>query len=157
MCYIELHAQIGYAAVLAHLKGWAPFAALLWFAAAPAANAANLAPAYVTKMCAKMQPELDLSRYAGRQVRVKHPGILQYAAPHYPNIAAHSIHRLVSVCVLVNEYGHPEQLKILYSSGYKKLDDAAYRAAQKTTFMPGTLNGQPIKMSTELDYAFDLK
>jgi TonB family protein len=120
------------------------------------AAAATLPPARVSAACSNRQPPVDLSRFAGTTAHIVHPRIAYRAFPNYPaSLITQAVHGLVSICVLVDEHGQPAKPTILYSSGSHALDTAALRAARATTFRPGTINGTPVTMPTELDYRFD--
>src|SRR5579864_8570252 len=99
--------------------------AAMFFVCFPlAAAAAAVPPTRATVACANMQPQVDLASF-GRTVHVQHPRIVQYTGPRYPNwLRGQSIHRLVSVCVLVDKSGRPSNAKVVSHSGYPALDNA---------------------------------
>ena len=43
------------------------------------------------------------------------------------------------------------------SSGHPALDEAAREGIAKCTFIPGTLNGQPVKSAMQMQYVWTLK
>jgi len=121
-------------------------------------EAALLPPAHVTAACSQLQPRIDLSQFGQTHFTVQHPRVMYRAYPNFPSSLLNApVHTLVSVCVLVSPSGEPTKPVILYSSGYRALDDAALRAARATTFAAGSINGKRLAMAAELDYRFDAK
>ena len=52
----------------------------------------------------------------------------------------------VMLRVLVSADGRAEQVDVLRSSGFDRLDESAKRAVRKWRFRPGTKNGEPQSM-----------
>ena len=61
---------------------------------------------------------------------------------------------MLSIQVLAD--GSVGTVKILQSSGYRRLDEAALQAARKTTFIPATRFGWNLDSETELSFTFRL-
>lgn len=62
----------------------------------------------------------------------------------------------VTLSIQVLSDGSVENIAILQSSGYRRLDEAALKAAKKTTFTPATQFGRNIDSETELSFTFRL-
>ncbi|MEN8254549.1 MAG: energy transducer TonB [Verrucomicrobiota bacterium] len=60
----------------------------------------------------------------------------------------------LSVGVLAN--GQPDDISVVQSSGYSRLDKAAIKAVQSTTFTPAKRFGRNIDSTTELSFTFRL-
>jgi len=64
----------------------------------------------------------------------------------------------VTLNVLVGPDGTVEDVKLVQSSGFARLDDAAIEAARnRSKFRPGTLDGKPAAMWFPYRYRFELK
>ncbi len=53
--------------------------------------------------------------------------------------------------------GTPGELRVVSSSGYRRLDEAAVAALRKSAFTPATKAGRPIRATTEWTFIFRLK
>jgi protein TonB len=58
--------------------------------------------------------------------------------------------------VLVSPSGEPEEISLLSSSGYKRLDSAARRALEDAEFSPATRGGNPVVDTKEIAFRFSL-
>lgn len=77
--------------------------------------------------------------------------------PSYPRISKNRGEEgsvLLEVQVLTD--GTTGMVKILKSSGYKRLDKAALEGAQRTTFIPASRLGQVVESTTQLSFTFRL-
>ncbi len=63
----------------------------------------------------------------------------------------------VVVNVLVDERGHPQQVKLQNSSGYDKLDQAALQAIQRWVFNPAVRGSQKVTAWTTVRVTFKLE
>lgn len=77
--------------------------------------------------------------------------------PAYPRIS----HRrgetgTVTLSIQVLSDGSVGNIALLQSSGHRRLDEAALKAARKTTFTPATQLGRRIDSTTELSFTFRL-
>lgn len=75
-----------------------------------------------------------------------------------PNYPAAEVQRSgegwVQLAMMVDPAGKPFEVTVEASSGNKVFEQAAVRAAEATTYNPGTLNGQPIESATKLKFTF---
>ena len=61
----------------------------------------------------------------------------------------------VVLLILVDEVGHPLQVRVEQSSGYERLDTAALKAAEKFRFRPYEVNGIPRTSQVRIPIGFD--
>jgi len=92
-------------------------------------------------------------------------GVIDYATPlyrinlppKYPRSARHrGLEGTVLVEVFVNIAGKVKELKLLKSSGYTILDNAALKAVRKWSFSPGSVNGTLEAMRVRVPIRFRL-
>jgi protein TonB len=86
---------------------------------------------------------------------------VEYLAPPqltYPP-AARRMHEegAVNVRVLVDARGAPQQMSVIRSSGYARLDEAALAAVRATRFKPYTENGVPMPFWVVMPLVFELE
>ena len=82
---------------------------------------------------------------------------LRAVSPVYPRLSRRRGEEgTVVFTVWISKKGKVEKIKILHSSGYKRLDDSALKAAKKTRFQPAIKNGQAVPSQTELTFTFRL-
>jgi protein TonB len=62
----------------------------------------------------------------------------------------------VVLLVLVAVDGSPKEVKVDQSSGYRELDRAAVKAAERWRFNPGKRNGQPYEAYARISVNFNL-
>ena len=60
----------------------------------------------------------------------------------------------VRVGIIVGRQGLVESVKVQTSSGHRRLDSAAARAARENRFAPGTINGKPAVFRLFQSYVF---
>ncbi len=78
--------------------------------------------------------------------------------PVYPRVARRRGHQgTVSLEVLVDRNGSVKDLRVLQSSGYAALDDAALASVKDWIFEPGTRGNQCVEMWVKLPVRFQLK
>ena len=98
-----------------------------------------------------------LSAYAEDAVDQR-PTISRRAMPEYPSGARRrNIQGMVVVRLVVDTSGSPQNCAIHSSSPEGVFDDAALRAARKTRFLPGKVNGQPVNTLVMIPYQFTLR
>jgi protein TonB len=51
---------------------------------------------------------------------------------------------IVTVNALINKGGHPVEVKVRKTSGYKEFDQSAVEAGKKNKFKPGIQGGKPV-------------
>jgi TonB family protein len=93
----------------------------------------------------------------GSQPQVEEPEVRVLATPAYPTAAkGKEMSPIVRVRVLVDENGRVIDRKILRPdpSGFG-FNEAAFEAAGRTTFLPGTRDGIPGRMWTEVEFRFE--
>lgn len=77
--------------------------------------------------------------------------------PVYPRISRRrSEEGTVTLSIEVLANGKVGKVSLSESSGYRRLDEAALKAAQKTTFTPAKQLGRTIDSATELSFTFRL-
>ncbi|MCF7818435.1 MAG: energy transducer TonB [Kiritimatiellales bacterium] len=82
---------------------------------------------------------------------------LSSVRPTYPKISRRRGEEgTVVLSIEVLATGKAGQISIIQSRGYARLDDAALKAAQQTTFIPATQFGRNIATATELTFTFRL-
>jgi protein TonB len=62
----------------------------------------------------------------------------------------------VTLSILVRPDGSVEHVSMQQSSGYRRLDEAALKAARKTTFTPAMRFGRAMESETKLSFTFRL-
>jgi len=62
----------------------------------------------------------------------------------------------VTLSIDVSTSGKARNISVIQSSGYRRLDEAALKAAQKTRFTPAKQFGRDIDSTTELSFTFRL-
>lgn len=78
-------------------------------------------------------------------------------APAYPRLSRRKGEEgTVVLSVEISADGTPGNIQIVQSSGYRRLDAAALKAAQKTPFAPALRLGKAIPSTTELSFTFKL-
>jgi len=78
--------------------------------------------------------------------------------PVYPKVARRRGHQgTVLLEVLVDQNGSVRDLKVLRSSGYATLDDAALASVKNWSFEPGMKGSSPIEMWVRLPVRFQLE
>ncbi len=77
--------------------------------------------------------------------------------PRYPPQAVRQRHTgQVILLVLVGTNGHAQKIKVEKSSGYRELDRAAKRWAERLHYNPGTRGGQPYEGWARIPVTFNL-
>lgn len=77
--------------------------------------------------------------------------------PDYPRVALRrGIEGLVLLLVEVNEQGHPIEIQVKKSAGFKPLDIAALKAVRRWQFLPAQRNGTSVRASVEIPVRFRL-
>ncbi|RKX46352.1 MAG: hypothetical protein DRP64_03320 [Verrucomicrobia bacterium] len=77
--------------------------------------------------------------------------------PTYPRISQRRGEEgTVTLAITVLANGKAENVSVIQSSGHRRLDEAALKAARKTTFTPATQFGRKIDSTTELSFTFRL-
>lgn len=77
--------------------------------------------------------------------------------PPYPRISKKRGETgTVTLSILVRPDGSVGQVSMIQSSGYRRLDEAALKAARKTTFTPAMRFGRAMESETELSFTFRL-
>jgi periplasmic protein TonB len=83
---------------------------------------------------------------------------LRNPAPPYPRMSRKLKEEgTVTLKVLVKADGRVDQVEIVNSSGYKRLDDAAKKAFKRWKFSPATQAGVAIDYWYEFDFEFSLR
>jgi protein TonB len=59
--------------------------------------------------------------------------------------------------VLVDQQGHPQDVQVLKSTGFPRLDEAAMEAIRKWVFSPAKQGGQAVQSWTRVQVAFQLQ
>lgn len=79
------------------------------------------------------------------------------AKPHYPKADLAAGNRgTVTLQFLISADGKPVESRVLRSSGYRGLDEAARTALDKCSFKPATVDGEPVQEWTRLQYVWTL-
>ena len=85
------------------------------------------------------------------------PQLVHYEIPEYPETAEkESLECDVIVHVLVDEEGHPAEVKTDQSCGDVRFNETAEAAARKCTFKPGTYKGEPVQVWISVPFRFEL-
>ena len=80
------------------------------------------------------------------------------ADPYYPSFSKRAGEQgEVVVRLIINETGVVEDARLLQSSSYPRLDNAAMEIGKRYRFKPYLINGSPTKISTNLLIKFNLK
>ena len=80
------------------------------------------------------------------------------ADPYYPSFSKRSGEQgEVVVRLIIDETGVVEEVALLRSSGFARLDRAAEQIGKRYRFKPYTVNGNPARISTNLLIKFNLK
>ncbi len=78
--------------------------------------------------------------------------------PQYPRLARRRGHEGdVAVKVFVDSQGRPDNVKLIESSGYNSLDNAAIEAAGDASFQPAQRLGRPVESDIILNFRFRLE
>lgn len=86
------------------------------------------------------------------------PRIVEGEKPEYPgNARGKGWEGTVRLQILVNTAGRVEEVRIMSSSGYDELDQAARQAVQEWRFSPALQNGSPVAAWATLPVVFDLR
>lgn len=77
--------------------------------------------------------------------------------PVYPRVSRlRGEEGVVSLSIQVLPSGKPGRIDVLQSSGYRRLDEAACKAARRASFSPAQQFGRDIDSTTELSFTFRL-
>lgn len=80
------------------------------------------------------------------------------AKPEYPHADVQAGHQgTVTLNFLVDQDGKVGDSKVVKSSGFSTMDEAARTALVKCRFHPATKNGKPVKDWTKVQYVWTLK
>ena len=86
------------------------------------------------------------------------PSISRRVMPQYPdNARRRNVEGEVVVQLVVDVSGRPQQCTIYSSKPEGVFDRAALVAAEKTSFVPGKVNGQPVNTIVLIPYKFALR
>jgi periplasmic protein TonB len=86
------------------------------------------------------------------------PDYLHNPTPEYPEEARRDRQQgVVTLLVDVSPEGNVLKVSLQRSSGYRRLDEAALRAAKDWKFKAGTMAGQPIRSQVEVPVRFRLQ
>jgi protein TonB len=87
---------------------------------------------------------------------VQAPIVQNQVAPRYPELAkAARVQGMVVLEAVINTAGQVEDIHVL--QGHPLLNDAALAAARQWTFLPGRLNGKPVRVYFSLTVNFALR
>lgn len=85
------------------------------------------------------------------------PKLIAAGQVAYPPIAQESGEEgTVQLSIIVDTQGQTDSVKVQTSSGHRSLDIAAAKAARKSRFAPGTINGKPTVFRVFQSYVFRL-
>jgi protein TonB len=80
------------------------------------------------------------------------------AKPQYPHADVQAAHEgKVTLGFLVNENGKVKDSKVIKSSGFATLDDAARSALAQCSFKPAVKKGKAVQEWTKVQYVWELK
>lgn len=83
------------------------------------------------------------------------PKLIAAGRPVYPSLSQElGEEGTVRVGIIVGRQGLAESVKVQTSSGHRRLDSAAARAARENRFAPGTINGKPAVFRVFQSYVF---
>ena len=86
------------------------------------------------------------------------PRVIEGIRPDYPeNARIKGWEGTVKLQILVNTEGRVEEVRIMASSGYNELDQAAQRAVRSWRFSPALQKGSPVAAWATLPVVFDLR
>jgi periplasmic protein TonB len=103
-------------------------------------------------------PGKDLASSFSGSIREATPAYLANPSPEYPAIARRRGYEgTVLVEVLVSRDGRVEDLRLLQSSGYSVLDQAAMTSMKGWLFEPATINEEKVEMWVKVPVRFHLK
>ncbi len=78
--------------------------------------------------------------------------------PEYPRYSRiNGEEGTVVLAVEILSGGKPGEIKIVSSSGYRRLDRASVKALEKATFIPGKVDGKEITSKKRIAFRFDLR
>lgn len=104
----------------------------------------------------KNSPEQDASLIEEKGVTAE-AQTFKAASPIYPRISRRRIEEgTVTLSIEVRANGQTGNISVTQSSGYRRLDEAALKAARKTTFTSAKQFGRDIDSTTELSFTFRL-
>ena len=80
------------------------------------------------------------------------------AKPQYPHADVQAAHEgTVKLRFLVDENGKVKDSKVMASSGFATLDEAARAALAQCSFQPALKNGKAVQQWTKIDYVWTLR
>ena len=83
------------------------------------------------------------------------PKLIAAGQPVYPSLSQElGEEGMVRVSIIVDTQGQTDLVKVQTSSGHRRLDSAAVKAARKSRFAPGTINGKPSVFRVFQNYMF---
>ncbi|MGB6055012.1 MAG: energy transducer TonB, partial [Burkholderiaceae bacterium] len=83
---------------------------------------------------------------------------LQPPRPEYPLLSRRKNEEgKVMLRVLINQKGRTEQVEIMSSSGFPRLDEAARQAVLRAVFKPQIEDGKPVMVYTNVPITFQLE
>jgi periplasmic protein TonB len=105
-----------------------------------------IAPAAPAPVPARVEPPSSVADY------------LNNPPPPYPALSKRLREEgRVVVRVLIGIDGKPQEGKVVQSSGYERLDNAAYNAVMGWRYVPGKRGGVPTAMTFDVPLIFELK
>ena len=122
----------------------------------PVPQASSLPTPQTQTPTPKNSPDQDASPIEEKGVTTD-AQTLKAASPVYPRISRRRGEEgTVTLSIDVSASGKAGNVSIVQSSGYRRLDEAALKAAQKTRFTPAKQFGHDINSTTELSFTFRL-
>jgi protein TonB len=104
----------------------------------------------------KPSPEQDASLIQEKGVTTE-AHATETASPTYPRLSRkRGEEGTVTLSIEVFANGNAGKIKIIQSSGHRRLDQAALKAAQRTQFAPAQKSGKAISSTTQLSFTFRL-
>jgi TonB family protein len=104
---------------------------------------------------ASVTPKVDDLPIPGRKVIP--PLWLQRQNPEYTEQAlANKINGSVLLSMVVDETGHPQNIKVLRGLGYG-LDEKAVSSMVGSVFQPARVNGSPVPFDMQVEVSFDVR
>ena len=102
---------------------------------------------------------IKFASHALSGVRIKaNPNYFQNLAPEYPELARQMRQEgLVMLSVDVNKNGEAVKVDIIKSSGFRMLDQAAFKAVSHWKFHPGSIGNIPIESTVTVPIKFRLE
>jgi protein TonB len=111
-------------------------------------------PEHIAETPEKASEEQDASLIEEKGV-IAEAQPLKAVSPTYPRMSRrHGEEGTVSLSIEVLKSGKAGTVSVVRSSGHKRLDKAALRAAKKTTFIPATQFGKKIDSIMTYSYTF---